>query len=105
MPRLVLVLPYYNPPYIGGAEIRAREREARRADSGWSVLVLTSAQGTHPHTAASGGVMVRYLRSRELAHTPVIFSLALELLRVPRDSVIQVDTAQAYCPEVTALGC
>jgi glycosyltransferase involved in cell wall biosynthesis len=101
--RLVQVLPHYNPPYVGGMELRARDRAEGLAGLGWAVETLTSSGLTYPHTVRSGDLTIRYLRSRELAHTPLIFALPLALLRVPRDSVIHLDTALAFTPEVTAL--
>jgi glycosyltransferase involved in cell wall biosynthesis len=101
--RLVQVLPHYSPPYVGGMEMRARDRAEHLARLGWTVQTLTSAGLTYPHTAADGNLTVRYLRSVEVAHTPVIFWLPFALFRVPRDSVIHLDTALAFSPEVTAL--
>jgi glycosyltransferase involved in cell wall biosynthesis len=103
MKRLVQVLPHYSPPYVGGMEMRARDRAERLARDGWLVETITSAGLTYPHTAREGNLTVRYLRSRELAHTPVIFSLPLALLRIRRDSVLHVESALAFSPEVTAL--
>jgi glycosyltransferase involved in cell wall biosynthesis len=105
MHRLVQVLAYYSPPCVGGMEMRARDRAEWLAGRGWLVETLTSAEQTYPHTAADGNLIVRYLRSVAIAHTPVIFSLPAALLKVPRDSVIHLDTAVAYTPEVTALMC
>jgi glycosyltransferase involved in cell wall biosynthesis len=103
--RLVQVIPHYSPPYIGGMEMRAAERADWLARRGWSVLTLTSSGQTHPHVVRAGDLTVRYLRSVEVAHTPLIFALPLALLRVPGDSIIQVETPMAYSPEVTALVC
>jgi glycosyltransferase involved in cell wall biosynthesis len=105
MRRLVQVLAYYSPPSVGGMEMRARDRADWLASQGWAVETLTSSEQTHPHTVTDGNLIVRYLRSLELAHTPLIFSLPAALLRVPRDSAVHVDTSVAYVPEVTALMC
>src|SRR5262245_16770084 len=105
MPRLVQVLSHYSPPYVGGMEMRARDRAERLASEGWIVETLTSSGQTHPHTVTDGNLTVRYLRSWEIAHTPVIFGLPLALMRVPADSAVQVEAALAYSPEVTALVC
>jgi glycosyltransferase involved in cell wall biosynthesis len=105
MKRLVQVLPRYSPPYVGGMEMRARDRAEWLAARGWRVETLTSSGQTYPHMATDGNLVVRYLRSREIAHTPVIFGLPRALLAVPRGSVIHLDTALAYSPEVTAAIC
>lgn len=105
MKELVQIVSYYNPPHLGGMEIRARERAERLAATGWTVLTLTSSEQTHPHTVTTGRTVVRYLKSWEVARTPILFSLPVELLRIPASSVVQVETAIAYIPEVTALLC
>ncbi len=105
MNRIVQVVSYYNPPHVGGMEIRARERAERLAAAGWLVETLTSSEETYPHSVTSPGLVVRYLRSLEVARTPIIFGLPLALLRMPGDSAVQVETAIAYVPEVTALIC
>ncbi len=105
MKRLVQVQPHYSPPYVGGMEMRARDRAARLAERGWAVETLTSSGLTYPHVVRDGNLTVRYLRSREVAHTPLIPALPFALLRTPRESVIHLETALAYSPEVTALIC
>lgn len=105
MKKLVQIVSYYNPPHVGGMEIRARERAERLAEAGWTVQTITSSERTHPHTVARGSVVVRYLKSWEVARTPIMFALPIALLRIPRDSVVQVETAIAYIPEITALMC
>lgn len=105
MKRLVQVLPRYSPPYVGGMEMRARDRAEWLAAQGWVVETLTSARGSCRHTVADGNLIVRYLRSWEVAHTPIMFALPAALLRVPKDSTIHLETALAYSPEVTALIC
>ncbi len=105
MRHLVQVVPYYNPPHVGGMEMRARDRAERLSRLGWQVETLTSSEQTRPHVVTDGNLVVRYLRSREVAHTPIMFALPLALARVPAGSVIQVETAIAFAPEITALMC
>ena len=105
MERLVQVQPHYSPPYVGGMEMRARDRAEVFAREGWAVETLTSSGLTYPHTVTEGNLTVRYLRSWDVAHTPIIFALPLALMRIPRDSVVHVDAALAFSPEVTALVC
>jgi len=91
-------------------EMRARDRADWLANSGWDAMTLTSSGLTHPHTVAErkpagGQLTVRYLRSREIAHTPIIFSLAAALAKVPKDSVVHLEAALAFSPEIAALVC
>lgn len=110
MKRLVQIVPYYSPPYVGGMEMRAADRADWLASSGWAVETLTSSGLTYPHTVTegkpTGGTLtVRYLRSREVAHTPIIFSLVAALARLPKDSVVHLEAAVAFSPEVAAFVC
>lgn len=110
MKRLVQIVPHYSPPYVGGMEMRARDRADWLANSGWDVETLTSSGLTYPHTVAerkpSGGQLtVRYLRSREIAHTPIIFSLPAALAKVPKDSLVHLEAALAFSPEIAAFIC
>lgn len=115
MKRLVQIVPHYSPPYVGGMEMRARDRAHWLANSGWAVEILTSSGLTYPHTVeegkptggtpTGGTPTVRYLRSREIAHTPIIFSLPAALAKMPKDSVVHLEAALAFSPEVTAFIC
>ncbi|HUD40156.1 MAG TPA: glycosyltransferase family 4 protein [Streptosporangiaceae bacterium] len=105
MSRLVQVLPHYSPPYVGGMEMRARDRAERLAADGWVVETLTSSGQAYPHTVTAPNLIVRYLRSVEVAHTPIIFALPVALARVPADSVIHLESALAFSPEVAAAVC
>lgn len=105
MKKVVQVVPYF-PPHIGGMEMRSRERAEQLSQRGWTVEVLTSCESSHPHTEeVNENLHVHYLKSIEIFHTPIIFSLPYALCRIPKDSVVLVETAVAYCPEVTALIC
>ena len=105
MSRLVQVLPHYSPPYVGGMEMRARDRAERLAADGWVVETLTSSGQAYPHTVTAPNLIVRYLRSVEVAHTPIIFALPVALARVRADSVIHLESALAFSPEVAAAVC
>src|SRR5215469_4052151 len=110
MNRLVQIVPYYSPPHVGGMEMRARDRANWLANSGWAVETLTSSVLTYPHAVAEGKpaggqLTVQYLRSWEVAHTPIIFSLPIAMAKAPKDSVVHMEAALAYSPEVAALVC
>ncbi len=104
MAKVVHVVPYFFP-HIGGMEMRAQELAERLAALGWMVEILTSSQSTYPHTEERRNLCVRYLKSFEIFHTPIIFSLPYALCKIPKDSMVLAETAVAYCPEVTALIC
>lgn len=105
MKRLTQIVSYYSPPHVGGMEMRARERAERLAKAGWFVETLTSSEGTYPHTVTNENLVVRYLKSREIAHTPLIPTLPIAMMRTSKKSVVQVEMAVAYCPEIAALIC
>jgi glycosyltransferase involved in cell wall biosynthesis len=105
MKRLVQVIPHYSPPYVGGMEMRARDRAEQLVKAGWFVETLTSSEETYPHTVTDSNQVIRYLRSWEVAHTPIIFSLPAAIMRAPKDSVVHVETALAYSTEIAALMC
>ncbi len=105
MKQLVQVLPRYSPPYVGGMEMRARDRAEWLAQHGWTVQTLTCSGQTYPHTVTSDNLVVRYLRSWEIAHTPIIPGLPAALLRVPRGTSVHLETAIAFSPEITAAIC
>jgi glycosyltransferase involved in cell wall biosynthesis len=105
MKRLMQIVPHYSPPYVGGMEMRARDRAEQLVKAGWFVETLTSSEQTYPHTVTDGSQVIRYLRSWEAAHTPIIFSLPIALMRAPKSSMVHVETALAYSPEVAALVC
>lgn len=103
--RLVQVIPHYSPPYVGGMEMRARDRAQELVKAGWFVETLTSSEETYPHVVTDSNQVIRYLRSWEVAHTPIIFSLPAAIMRVPKESVVHVETALAYSAEIAALVC
>ncbi|HEV2402800.1 MAG TPA: glycosyltransferase family 4 protein [Candidatus Saccharimonadales bacterium] len=105
MRHLVQVVALYNPPHVGGMEMRARDRAERLTKRDWTVETLTSSEKTYPHVVEDNNLTVRYLKSKEIARTPIIFSLPFSLMKIPKDSIVQVETAIAFCPEITAFIC
>jgi glycosyltransferase involved in cell wall biosynthesis len=51
------------------------------------------------------GVRVRKVFTLEFAHIPIMPSLFLHLLKIPRDAIIHVHVGVAYAPEVVWLYC
>ena len=81
----------------------ARERAEQLAKAGWFVETLTSSERTYPHTVTNENLIVRYLKSREIAHTPIMPTLPIAMMRISKRSVVQVEMAVAYCPEIQLL--
>ena len=91
------------PPYLGGQEKVVEALVVNRRMQGLDVDVLTSRAG-QPRTDGCGGPnSVRFLRSWEVAHTPLIPGLLGELLRLSRHSVVHLHIGQAFVPEAVFL--
>jgi len=103
--RIVHVTGYY-PPHLGGMEYRTQDLAENSARRGYQVEVITSdiacREGKLPSKENLG---IHYLKSFELAHTPIMPALFLKLLLLPKDSVIHLHVAHAIIPEITYLVC
>ena len=103
--RIVHVTGYY-PPHVGGMEYRTKNLAENFAKRGYGVEVITSDIGCGKDKIPSTDkLVVRYLKSFEVAHTPIMPSLPIRLLLLPRDSVIHLHISQAILSEVTFLIC
>ena len=101
-PAIVQVASYY-PPHLGGMENVAAQIAEEFADKGYTVSVYTSNIGCSRYVAKGSKAQIHYLKSIELAHTPVIFTLFFRLLALPRHSLIHLHIAQAFTPEIVYL--
>jgi glycosyltransferase involved in cell wall biosynthesis len=104
-PTIIHVTSYY-PPHLdglGGQEKGTALRAERFVDRGYTVSVYTSDIGYSPKAASNTKVQVHYLKSIELAHTPIMFTLFFRLLALPRHSLIHLHVAQAFTPEIVYL--
>ncbi len=101
-PIIIHVVSYY-PPHLGGMEKGTALRAERFVDRGYLVSVYTSNVGYTKNTAHNDKVKTYYLKSFEFAHTPIIFTLFLRLLALPRHSLIHLHIAQAFSPEIVYL--
>ncbi len=102
---IVHVTAYY-PPHAGGMEYRIQELSELFAARGHNITILTSNIGcTSENIPTRKRIVVQYLKSIEIAHTPLSIGLFFHLLRIPRDSVIHLHIAHAFFPEVTYLVC
>lgn len=92
----------YYPPHMGGMEVVAHEVSRTLARRGYRVEVLTSTCGARgmPRVERDGNYRVRRLRTFEIAHTPIMWSLFLHLMLLPRGTLLHVHLAQALVPEI-----
>src|SRR5437667_8635703 len=75
----------------------------RFLDRGYTVSVYTPNIGYSRKALSNAKVRVYYLKSIEIAHTPIIFTLFFRLLALPRHSLIHLHVAQAFSPEIVYL--
>ena len=101
-PAVIQVISYY-PPHLGGMENVAAEIAEGFVDKGYKVSVYTSNIGYSRHAGRCSKSQVHYLRSIELAHTPIMFTLFFRLLTLPRRSLIHLHVSQAFSPEMVYL--
>ncbi len=101
-PTIIHVVSYY-PPHLGGMENVVAQIAEGFVDKGYAVSVYTSDIGYSRSTMPNSKSWVHYLKSIELAHTPIIFSLFFRLLALPCHSLIHLHVAQAFSPEIVYL--
>src|SRR2546422_4168818 len=101
-PTIIQVTSYY-PPHLGGMENVAAQIAEGLVDKGYAVLVYTSDMSYSRNAVISSKSQVRYLKSIEFAHTPIIFTLFFRLLALPRHSLIHLHVAHAFSPEIVYL--
>ena len=100
---IVHVTAYY-PPHLGGQEVIAQGLARQLAIAGQNVEVVSSDQGAQPGTSVEDGVRITRLRSGELGHTAIVWSLFFWILRrARRESIVHVHMGQAFTPEVVWL--
>jgi glycosyltransferase involved in cell wall biosynthesis len=94
----------YYPPHLGGMENYIENLSMHLVSAGHEVLVLTSDQGKPTSLPRdSAGLRVKYLKSIEVAHTPIFPSLIWELFKQPPESIFHLHVSQAYIPEIVML--
>lgn len=104
--RIIQITPHY-PPYLGGMEQRIKELSEKLVSNGYSVTVLTSDQGayTSEFVECGGRLRIKYLKSFEIFHTPLIPRLIPELFKIDKNSIVHIHIAVAFVPEVAGLIC
>jgi glycosyltransferase involved in cell wall biosynthesis len=92
----------YFPPHIGGMEVVAQDVSVELARRGYPVEVLTSDIGIQdePRAFFERGYRLRRLVSFEYAHTPLMWTLPLRLMMLPRNTILHVHLAQVLIPEI-----
>jgi len=102
-PDIVQVTAYY-PPHLGGQEVIVQGLARQLAIAGQNVEVVSSDRGAQPGTSVEDGVRITRLRSGELGHTAIVWSLFFWILRrARRESIVHVHMGQAFTPEVVWL--
>lgn len=99
---IIQVIAHY-PPYLGGMENCAEKIAQILADRGNKVTVLSSDQKYTNKYKDQKNMKVFRLKSIEIAHTPIIFSLLPKLLKSPKGSLIHIHISQAFVPEMVYL--
>ncbi|MFW9930783.1 MAG: glycosyltransferase family 4 protein [Candidatus Thorarchaeota archaeon] len=101
--KIVQVTSYY-PPHLGGMENVVKEISNILASRNHDVEVFTSDSGLNkPKKTVSKNLKVYYMRSWEIAHTPIFPKLFLKLFTLPRDSIIHLHASQAFTPEIVMI--
>ena len=101
--KIVQITSFY-PPHLGGMENVVKEISENSAKRGHQVTVFTSDIGCKKDKLISTkNLKIHYLKSFEIAHTPIIPSLFFELLKIPRDSIMHLHIAQSFTPEIVSL--
>jgi glycosyltransferase involved in cell wall biosynthesis/peptidoglycan/xylan/chitin deacetylase (PgdA/CDA1 family) len=100
---IVQVVPYF-PPHIGGVENVAKTIAEGLAQGGLvEVLTSTSHAGSAPAVERHGNLVIRRLASVDVEELPLMPTLLLHLLRLPRRAVVHVHVAQALVPDLVRL--
>jgi glycosyltransferase involved in cell wall biosynthesis len=101
--RIIHVTAYY-PPHLGGQEIAVQDLVAQLALAGEQAEVVTSSIGAGTGVSVENDVPVTRLKSSELAHTAIIWSLFFWLLRhARRDTIVHLHAGQLFTPEAVWL--
>lgn len=101
--KIIHVISYF-PPHLGGMEACAKEIAERLARKGHQIEVYTSDIGCKNERLKSAkDFKIRYLKSFEFAHTPIIPNLFFKLLKIPKYSIIHLHLVQSFVPEIVWL--
>jgi phosphatidylinositol alpha-mannosyltransferase len=96
---IVQVVGYF-PPHIGGMEIVVQEISRELARRAYPLRVLTSDIGAECVVDTGATYPITRMRSSEIAHTPIMWSLPLRLFCLPKRSILHIHISQAGLPEI-----
>lgn len=104
-PATIVQIAAYFPPHLGGLERVAEEIPRHLVLDGVPSLVLTSNIGAtgYPSVEEKDGVIIKRLKSVNMAHTPLMPTLLWHLLRVPKSAIYHLHLSQVYAPEMVWL--
>lgn len=88
-------------PRLGGLERVVEQLAFHEQQTGQEVQVITSRLGYYPGYQDS--VDVTRLSAFEIAHTPIMPTLFLHLLRLQANTIVHIHIAQAFVPELVLL--
>ncbi len=98
--KIVHVCSYF-PPHIGGLENSVKNFTKNLLDFGYDITIFTSNIGLKNNAIKSNiNYKIHYLKSFEIAHTPIIFNLLFKLLLEKNVKLIHLHVAQAFTPEI-----
>jgi glycosyltransferase involved in cell wall biosynthesis len=101
--KIVQVTPCF-PPNLGGMEQRVRDLSENLAKKGHEIKVITSSRGAEKGKLKSKkGLEINYLKSWELAHTPITPGLFFKLMKLPKDSLMHVHAVDAFYPTIALM--
>ncbi len=101
--RIIQVVPNF-PPSIGGVQNCAKELSYGLAKKGHDVIVMTSDCRSGENKLIGGdNIKINYLKTIWVAHTPIIPSLFVRLLVIPKNSIIHLHISKAFIPEIVYL--
>ena len=101
--KIIHVTAYY-PPHLGGQEIAVKDLVTQLKAADVEVEVVTSDLASTRGTNVEDGILITRLKSTEISHTAIIWSLLFWLIRNARKgAVVHLHTGQLFTPEVVWL--
>ena len=99
--KIIFLSPYF-PPRLGGGEQRALDISKNLSRRKNQVEVFTSniCSPKDKQLKSTKNLKIHYLPAKEIAHTPIIPSLYKELMKIPKDSIIDINVGIALTPEI-----
>ena len=100
----IIQITSHYPPHLGGVQNCVKEISERLAKRGHTVQVFTSDIGCKKKKLISTkNLKIYYLKSFEIAHTPIFPSLLFKLIKIPKNSILHVHVGQGFVGEIVYL--